>query len=283
MVRKIEKGTRKKHQKSPITWHRDGTFSFKKGSRPSWTTEAKKIKLHKGQHRRHGLHGDEVITKATQIFINNELKKSGTKKTHKKLYVNLSSRIPRAKKLKEKTLEELINTFRSHAFSKVGNLLPGDGNYNTAIEVVRTQIEKAKDKLHRKFFSKGEMPEEIPLAKYQRHAQSLLKPKVTKSKTKIKAIVNDILLNVAIPSIKQAKSIITVDQAMNAIIDTTKIDIGFGETKFFKRYNKQVLAIDTRLKRGFTAEEGLTQEIFNKLIGYRPRRKSPSKKARKKS
>lgn len=266
--------TTKSTQKNTLRWHKDGSFSFLKGSRPSWTSEAKKMPLTKGQDRRHGLHGAEVITKACQIFINNELKKSGDKKTHKKLYINLTSRIITLKNLKQKTLNELINTFRKYAFSKVGNLLPGDGNYNKAIESVRKLIVNIKNNLHIKFFSQGEMPNEVDVKKYKRHALSLLRSKVSKSNTPIKDIINDILVSVVIPSVKNCESIEKIDNTLTAIIDTTKIDIGFSDTKFFKRYNKSILKLDTRIKRGITAEEGLTQEIHNKLIGYRPRRKT---------
>ncbi|MEM7174186.1 MAG: hypothetical protein AAF380_02940 [Bacteroidota bacterium] len=207
------------------------------------------------------------------MFINNELKKSGHKKTHKKLYVNLTSRLTTLKNLQSKTLDELINTFRKYAFSKVSNLLPGDGNYNKAIESVRKLTVNLKNKLHTKFFSQGQMPDEIDFHTYRKYTQSLFKAKTTKKNTPIKSIINDILNNVAIPSIQNATSIIAIDQALTALIDTAKIDIGFADTNQFKKYNKRVLDLDTRIKRGITAEEGLTQEIFNKLIGYRPRRR----------
>ena len=68
---------------SDIQWLDDGTFCFSKGSRPLWTSDAKNIVLAKDQDRRDGLHGAEVITKAVEKFINNELKKSGEKKRKK--------------------------------------------------------------------------------------------------------------------------------------------------------------------------------------------------------
>lgn len=269
--------TTKSAKKNTLQWYKNGSFSFLKGSRPAWTSEAKKLPVTKGQDRRHGLHGDEIITKACQTFINNELKKSGVKKTHKKLYVNLTSRIITLKNLKQKTLDELINTYRKYAFSRVTNLLPGDGNYNKAIESVRKLIVNIKNKLHIKFFSKGAMPNEVNAQKYKRNALSLLRSKVSKNKTKIKDIINDILVSVVMPSVKSCENIVKVDNTLTGIIDTTKIDIGFSDTKFFKRYNKRVLMLDTRIKRGITAEEGLTQEIHNKIIGYRPRRRKTSK------
>ena len=258
---------------SDIKWLDDGTFCFAKGSRPLWTSDAKNIVLAKNQDRRHGLHGAEVITKAVEKFINNELKKSGRKKTAKKLYVNLKSRKISLKSFEEETLDHLINKFRKYAFSKVSNLLPGDSHYNRAIETVRKRMESVKKKLYLEFFSQGEMPKEIEVKKYINYTLGLLKSSNSKNQSKRKKIINNIINDVVIPRIKTCEHIREVDETIAGITDTTKIDIGFADAGFFKRFNKRVLRLDTRIKRGIIAEEGLTQDIFNKLIGYRPRKK----------
>ena len=259
--------------KQSLQWHKDGSFSFLKGNRPVWTTDAKKMELQQGEHRRHGLHGAEIITKSCQTLINQELKKSGEKKTHKKLYINLKSRITPSQKLENKGLEALIDTFRRYAFSKVDNLLPGDGDYNKAIEVTRQLVSRIKEKLHHDFFGRGEMPDEVDVTKYKRACLSLLKRKVTKAQSTMKEIVNEVLTKVTIPRVKDGQTILAIDDALTGIIDTAKIDIGFADTKVAKRFNRRVLKMDTRIKRAVVAEEGLSQAIFNTLIGYRPRRR----------
>lgn len=268
----MKKGVNNK-KLSDIQWLDDGTFCFTKGSRPLWTSDAKNIMLAKNQDRRHGLHGAEVITKAVEQFINNELKKSGRKKTTKKLYVNLKSRKVALKSFEEQTLDQLINKFRKYAFSKVSNLLPGDSDYNRAIETVRQRMENIKKKLYLEFFSQGEMPQEIEVKKYIKYTLGLLKSSNSKNQSTRKKIIDNIINDVVIPRIKTCEDIREVDETISGVTDTTKIDIGFADAGLFKRFNKRVLDLDARIKRGIIAEEGLTQDIFNKLIGYRPRKK----------
>lgn len=261
-----------------MEWKGDGSFVFLSNTRPAWITEAKNMALAKGEDRRHGLHGAVIITKACEGFINNELKKSGRDKTHKKLAVNLTSRLLPRTKLSNKSLEALIEMFRKYAFGKVSNLLPGASAYNRGIESVRKVVTTAQGKLRRKFFGQGEMASEVPFTKYQREAVVLLRPKKSKTISEMKQVINDILSNVVIPRLKQSSTILELDQVLTSIIDSTKVDIAFSETKAGKRFNKRVLDLDTRIKRGLNNGEGLTQEIFNKLIGYRPRRKRTKKK-----
>lgn len=260
-------------KQNDIQWLGQTSFRFVKGTRPAWTTAAKKIPLVKGEDRRHGLHGNEVITKAAEIILNHELQKSGREKTKKKLYTNLKSRGVPLKRLEQQELTQLISTFRKYAFSKATNLLPGDGDYNKAIEAVRKKVVTLQKKLHMHFFSQGATADEIALKAYKAYLLKALRTKSAGSKSRRQHIIDDITSNVLIPLIKQSQDILAVDRALTAIADTTKIDIGFSQAKCFKGYNQKILKWDARIKRGLISEEGLTQGLFNTLIGYRPRRK----------
>ncbi len=265
--------------KKKLEWHKDGTFSFSKSSRPTWISVVKKMKIAAGQDRRHGLHGEIVITQACETFINNELKKRGKEKTYKKLCRNLGSRINAIKKnIKATTnLEKLINTFRKYAFGKVENLLPGDGQYNKAIEAVRKRLTGTRNKMHKKFFSQGELPNEIKLSNYKKYVLAILQIKKVAPKGSIKEIVNDIITSVVQPAIKQSSTILAIDEIITNIIGTTTLDVAFEKTKIGRKYNKRVLLLDTKIKRAITNEEGLTRWVFNNLIG----RPIPRKKATK--
>ena len=90
------------------------------------------------------------------------------------------------KSWEEETLDQLINKFRKYAFGKVSNLLPGDSDYNRAIETVRKRMESIKKKLYLQFFSQGEMPDEIEVKKYINYTMGLLKSPNSKNQSRRK-------------------------------------------------------------------------------------------------
>ena len=169
---------------------------------------------------------------------------------------------------KKASLEDLINTFRQHAFGHIANLLPGDGNYNKAIEATRRSLIRAKEALAKAFFSDGQMPDEIQLHLYKKKALSLLKVERRRKGGEISMIVDDIILCVVHPMIKESKDILAVDSVFAGVIGTTTLDIAFEKTKMGKKFNKRVLRIDTRLKQAAINEEGVSRWLFNNLIGY---------------
>ena len=270
----------KRDPKEQIVWHQDGSFSFAKGLRPAWISAATKMKVAAGEDRRHGLHGDAVITKAAETFINNEIRKTSPEKTAKRLFRNLNTRI---KKLREKaSLSDLISKFRQHAFGHVGNLLPGDGNYNKAIEATRRRLTRARETLGATFFGDGQMPDQVDVAKYKQKALALLKVERKKKGGDISVIVDDILQHVVHPMIRESKDILAIDSALIGVIGTTTLDIAFEKTKMGKKFNKRVLRIDAKLRQAAVNEEGLSRWLFNNLIGYPiPKKKTTRPKATK--
>lgn len=256
--------------KKTVKWNDDGSFNFLKGTRPSWTEEAAAVKVLPGQDRRHGLHGSDILTNTCEALLNDEIKRTSTERTFKRLKTNMLSR---GVILSDKIgLDEIIEMFRKYSFSKVKNLLAGDGNYNKGIQQAKTKIEKILEKVHHKFFESGDLPEEIDKNEYKAEVLRKLSNSVDeKSKSPITAVSNYIIKEVVIPTINNLKNINDIDNFLMSIRDTTKIDIAFSDSKGFKIFNKKILEWDTKLKRAINSGRGLSEQIFNLLIGYRKR------------
>lgn len=265
----------KKKKKDQIVWREDGSFFFPSGNRPIWTTAAKNIKVEKDQDRRHGLHGNDILTRACEELVNAELRKSSKEEVAEKIKINL---MKRGVKIRDSSFEGLVQLLRKLCFSKVDNLLPGDSHYNRAINQIKERSEKVQKKLELEFFSHGEMPNEVDLEKYRRRCLSLLKPAAASSTPgKIKMIVDSAIQEIAIPMIKQASNLEEITQAIFSMRDSGRIDIAFSNLNQSKKFNKSILKWDTLIKRFIVSNDGLSQHVFNLFVGKKNSTKKKNK------